>query len=217
MQRNFKGHRSHLSTLKLDATDAAILRCLQEDARASLRTVAKRVGVSVPTVSTRLRNLENLGIVRGYQVVLDPGRLNETTVTLVVKTRRQAADAVAARIAEFGWARRVLTGRPGWILVDATAVRREEVDQIVHEVSSLPDVVDVERYADLKSVKAEPAAVLPDRLSTSLVCFECKGPIHDEPVKVRRDGRYHYFCCHSCERLYLEKYERVKGAARKRA
>lgn len=202
--------------MDLDATDAAILRALQENARASLRTVAKRIGASVPTVSARLRKLEDLGIIRGYRAVLDPERLDETTVVLVIKTRRQATDEVAARISGFGWARRVLTGRPGWILVDATAVRNGEVDQILGEVSSLPDVLDVQDYAGMQIVKDEPAAVLADRLSTSLKCFECKRPIQGEPVKVRRDGRYHYFCCHPCERLYLEKYGRIKAAARKR-
>lgn len=203
--------------MDLDATDAAILRHLQDDARASLRTIARHIGVSVPTVSARLRNLEQLGIVRGYRTVLDPERLDETTLALVVKTRVQAMEQVARRIAEAGWARRVLAGRPGWILVDATVVRRDEVDQIRKEISSLADVVDVQEYVGLKTVKDEPAALLSNQLSTSLVCFECKGPIRGEPVKVRRDRRYHYFCCHSCERLYLERYGRIKAASRRQA
>lgn len=202
--------------LDLDATDTAILRALQEDARASLRTVAKRVGVSVPTVSAHLRNLEALGIVRGYRTVLDPERLDETTLALVVQTRDRDTDQVATRLAESGWARRVLTGRPGWILVDATAVRRDEVDRILTTITRVPGVVGVQKYVGLKTVKDEPAALLSGRLSTSLVCFECKGPIRGEPVKVRRDGRYHYFCCHTCERLYLDRYARIKSAARKR-
>lgn len=201
--------------MDLDATDTAILRSLQRDARASLRTIAKAVGVSVPTVSARLRNLEQLGIVRGYRAVLDPERLDETAFALVVKTKLQATDRVAREIADSAWARRVLTGRPGWILVDATVVRREEVDAILRQVSSLHDVLEVQEYLGLRSVKDEPPALLSDRLSTSLVCFECKGPIRGDPVRVRRDGRYHYFCCHSCERLYLEKYGRIRAAARK--
>ncbi len=201
--------------MDLDATDAAILRCLQRNARSSLRTIAKEVGVSVPTVSARLRNLEALGIVRGYRAVLDPERLDQTTVTLVLRTKRAAAQATARAIADSSWARRVLTGRPGWILVDATAGSQDEVERIRRELASLPEVLGVEAYTGLKAIKDEPPAVLSDHLSTSLVCFECKGPIHGEPVRVRRDGRYHYFCCHTCERLYLERYGRIRAAARK--
>jgi len=214
-RRNLKVVLTLASAVDLDGTDAAILRFLQRDARASLRTIAKGVGVSVPTVSARLRILEQLGIVRGYRAILDPERLGETAFALLVKTRLRAADDVARVIAGSGWARRVLTGRPGWILVDATVARREEVDSIRKQVASLPDVLDVQEYVGLRAVKDEPPALLSGPLSTSLACYECKGPIRGEPVKVRRDGRYHYFCCHTCERLYLEKYGRIKAAARK--
>lgn len=203
--------------MDLDATDTAILRSLAEDGRASLRTIAKKVGVSVPTVSVRLRNLEQLGIVRGYRALLDPDRLEATSVALVVQTKPRAAESVAQRIAVREWARRVLTGRQGAILVEITLGRREDVDAILEEVSDLPGVADVRDYVGLRTIKDE-SAVLPEGpLSANVACFECKGPIHGDPIKVRLDGRYHYFCCHSCERLYLEKYGRIKAAARKRA
>ncbi len=203
--------------MDLDATDAAILRSLQEDARASLRTIAKAVGVSVPTVSARLKNLEQLGIVRGYRVILDPDRLEAMSVALVVKTKPRAADEVARRIAAREWARRVLTGRPGWILVDVSLPHREDLDLIREEVSALPDVAEVQEYVGLKTVKDEPAVLPRDRLTANVPCFECQGPILGDPIKVRRDGRYHYFCCHTCERLYLEKYGRIKAAAKRGA
>ncbi len=201
--------------MDLDATDAAILRALQEDARASLRTIARRVGVSVPTVSARLRNLKALGIVRGYRVLLDPERLDETTLALTVRTQPGSMEAVADALARLGWARRVLTGPAGWILVDATVARRGDVDRIREQAASIKDVVDVQEYSGLRAVKDEPPAILSGPLSTSLTCFECGGPIRGYPVTVRRDGRYHYFCCHTCERLYLERYGRIKAAARK--
>ena len=217
MRRNLKDNRSDDGVLDLDETDTAILRCLQEDARASLRTIAKRVGVSVPTVSARLRNLEHLGIIRGYRTLLDPERLDETVLALVVRTRPAATERVARAIAATNWSRRVLVGKPGWILVDATVGRRQEGTAGLRQIAALPEVRDVQEFGGLKSVKDEPAALLSHPLSTSLVCFECKGPILGEPVKVRRDGREHYFCCHSCERLYLEKYDRIRAAARTRS
>jgi Lrp/AsnC family leucine-responsive transcriptional regulator len=203
--------------MDLDATDAAILRLLLADARASLRTIAKGIGVSVPTVSARLKNLEQLGIVRGYRVLLDPDRLEATSVALVVKTKPRAAEAVARRIASRNWARRVLLGRPGWILVDVTLKDRKDLDPILQEVSALPDVAGVQDYVGLRTVKDEPAALPRDHLTANVPCFECHGPILGDPVKVRLDGRYHYFCCHSCEGLYLAKYRRIKAAARKPA
>ncbi len=201
--------------MDIDATDAAILRCLQQDARASLRTIAKRIGVSVPTVSARLKNLELLGIVRGYRVLLDPDRLASSNVTLVVETEPRSGNAVARKLAARAWARRVLTGPRGSVLVDVSATTREEVAAILKEVTAVPHVSEVREYAGLKTVKDEPAVLPGGPLTANVACFECRGPIRGEPVKVRLDGRYHYFCCHTCERLYVERYERIKGAARK--
>ena len=58
--------------MKLDSLDRKILRSLQEDARHSRRQMATTFGVSTPTISSRLGRLEQLGIIVGYQVKLNP-------------------------------------------------------------------------------------------------------------------------------------------------
>ena len=180
----------------------------------SLRDIAKAIGVSTPTVSARLSTLERLGIVKGYAALLDPDRLNETSVTVVVTSKLQATDVVAAELAKLPWSRRVTIARGGRILVDATAVRAADVDALLEAVAQIPNVVDAEHFIAVRTVKEEPRAVLTDRLSTELTCFECKGPISGEPIKKRLDGRDHFFCCPSCERLYLSKYANVKAGIR---
>lgn len=199
--------------MDLDRTDIAILRCLQRDARLSLREIAKEVGVSTPTVSARLATLTQLGIVKGYAAVLDPERLNETTFVLLVKARPGATDAVASAIARLEGVRRVLVARGGRILADATVVDPKDVDAVLEKVAGLDDVVDVDHHVVVRALREQPRAVLADALTTSLICYQCKGPIKGEPVKIRMDGRDHYLCCTSCERLYVERYKRLKAAA----
>lgn len=199
--------------MDLDKTDVAILRCLQQDCRSSLRTIAKKIGVSVPTVSARLATLEQLGIVSGYSADLNPDRLNETSITLAVKTRLQATEAVSKALAAHDWARRVRNTRNGWVIIDATVVDRGDIDSVLEDIGSLPDVVDCQHFDGLRPVKEAPLALITDSLSTSLICFQCKGPIKGEPIKLRMDERDHYLCCHSCEKLYLEKYKRLKAEA----
>ena len=62
-------------TMQLDRTDTKIPRALQEDARRSFRELARRVGVSVPTVSAHVANLERLGVLSGYHATIDPEKL----------------------------------------------------------------------------------------------------------------------------------------------
>ena len=201
--------------MDLDPTDVAILRCLQADARMSFRNIAKAIGVSTPTVSARVSSLERTGIVKGYAAQVDPERLNETAVTLVIRARLPAAELVADDLARLPWVRKVSLARGGRIVVDATAVRASDLNALFEAVGKLPDVIDADHYVTVKTVKEEPRAVLADHLTATLTCFECKGPIAAEPVRRRIDGRDHYFCCRSCEFLYVKRYERTKARAAK--
>jgi Lrp/AsnC family leucine-responsive transcriptional regulator len=56
----------------LDTTDRLLIDCLVEDARLSLKELAARVGMSPPSVSERLRRLEERGVIRGFTVAIDP-------------------------------------------------------------------------------------------------------------------------------------------------
>ena len=50
----------------LDPLDYRILRELQEDARLSMRELGRRVDLSAPAVTERVRRLEETGVVLGY-------------------------------------------------------------------------------------------------------------------------------------------------------
>lgn len=55
----------------LDELDRELLRLLQEDGRRSYRTLAGMAGSTVPTVSARIRRMEDLNVIKGFTVVLD--------------------------------------------------------------------------------------------------------------------------------------------------
>jgi len=67
--------------MELNETDKKILKNLLEDARFSSRQIAKNVGVSVGTVLTRIKKMEDAGLIKGYSVILDHEKLGyELTV-----------------------------------------------------------------------------------------------------------------------------------------
>jgi DNA-binding Lrp family transcriptional regulator len=55
----------------LNETDHKILKNLLEDARFSSRRIAKNVGVSVGTVLSRIKKMEDGGLIKGYSAILD--------------------------------------------------------------------------------------------------------------------------------------------------
>jgi len=52
--------------MELDKKDRLILQALQADARQSLAGLGKRIGLSQPAISERVRKLEAAGVIEGY-------------------------------------------------------------------------------------------------------------------------------------------------------
>ena len=59
----------------LDDIDALLLAALRDNARVSLAELARAVGLSSPSVSERLKRLEEAGVIEGYGVKLNPAAL----------------------------------------------------------------------------------------------------------------------------------------------
>jgi Lrp/AsnC family leucine-responsive transcriptional regulator len=62
-------------SLELDDIDLALLSALQEDAKASLKAIGERVGLSAPAVMERVRKLEQADVITGYHAMIDARRV----------------------------------------------------------------------------------------------------------------------------------------------
>mgnify|MGYP003147519605 CR=1 FL=1 len=60
---------------RIDAIDAEILRLLQESGRIKRSEIAEVVGLSVPSISDRMRKLEARGVLTGFTARVDAKRL----------------------------------------------------------------------------------------------------------------------------------------------
>lgn len=72
--------------MELDKFDLAILRVLQQDARASLNEVSAQVGLSSTPCWNRIRRLEAEGVILGYTVRIDPAKIGLTDTVIVQVT-----------------------------------------------------------------------------------------------------------------------------------
>jgi Lrp/AsnC family leucine-responsive transcriptional regulator len=57
--------------MDLDKRDRSIIKALQQDARQSLSALGKRIGLSQPAVSERVKKLEDAGVICGYSARID--------------------------------------------------------------------------------------------------------------------------------------------------
>lgn len=67
----------------MDTTNWRILNALQEDSRISMAELGRRVGLSAPAASERVRRLEDAGIIEGYRAVINPRALGRTILAFV--------------------------------------------------------------------------------------------------------------------------------------
>jgi Lrp/AsnC family leucine-responsive transcriptional regulator len=72
---------------KLDAIDLQILEVLQAQGRTKRNELAEQVKLSIPAVSERLRKLEERGIIRSFNAVLEARKVGlEVTAFIFVMT-----------------------------------------------------------------------------------------------------------------------------------
>ena len=100
-----------------DHYDTRILAELQADARLSMAELGRRVHLSQPAVTERVRKLEEAGVIAGYRAIVNPVKLGYA-IRAMVRVGRYDYDSVVSRIEatpEVVSAYNV-TGEDSWIL-----------------------------------------------------------------------------------------------------
>jgi len=146
-----------VKNMDLDETDVKILEALMLDARLSSRQIAKRCGVSIGTVLSRIKKMEKQGIITGYSAVLDHEKLGyELTVVCEVtvsKGRLLEMENEIARLPNVCCVYDV-TG-----LIDALVVakfkNREELSKFTKCLLALPFVERTNTHVVLTTVKED--------------------------------------------------------------
>ena len=122
-----------------DHYDTRILAELQADARLSMAELGRRVHLSQPAVTERVRKLEEAGIITGYRAVVDPLRLGYA-IRALVRVGRHDYDAVVARIEatpEVVSAYNV-TGEDSWVL-EIAVTDVAHLDQVLRDFCLMTD------------------------------------------------------------------------------
>jgi Lrp/AsnC family leucine-responsive transcriptional regulator len=142
----------------MDEIDRSILRELQADGRLTNHELAQRVGLTPSPCLRRVRQLEQDGVISGYQAVIDPaaiGRGFEVLVSVEVRRDRETVMAFEAALQDLPEVIEAyrLFGSPGCLLriavADAVAYERVWIERI----TALPGVVEVNSQIIMKRVK----------------------------------------------------------------
>jgi len=143
--------------MELDGTDVKILRILLSDARLSSRQIAKKTDVSIGTVLSRMKKMEQAGIIKEYSAIVDHEKLGyELTVIIEMTISKGRLSEIAKKIAKVPNVCCVynVTG-----LTDAMVIakfkKREELSGFTKHLLSLPYVERTNTHVVLTSIKED--------------------------------------------------------------
>jgi len=86
----------------LDETDIKILKALVLNARLSSRQIAQKLGIATGTVLARIRNLEKIGVIKGYSAIIDYEKLGyELTAITEITVSKGKLIELEKEIAKF--------------------------------------------------------------------------------------------------------------------
>jgi DNA-binding Lrp family transcriptional regulator len=141
----------------LDETDVKILTALTADSRLSSRQISKQCDVSIGTVLTRMKRMEDEGIIKGYSVLLDQEKLGyELTVVSEITVSKGRLLEVENEIARLPNVCGVydVTG-----LIDAVIIgkfkNRAELSKFTKRLLALPYVERTNTHIVLTTIKED--------------------------------------------------------------
>ena len=141
----------------MDETDVKILKQVLSDARLSYRKIAEEIGVSPPTVLTRMQRLENNRIIKSYSAVLDHEKLGyDLTAIIELTAVKGKITEVERHISRFPNVCAVydITGLTDMIIV-AKFRNRKELSDFVKKDLALPYIERTNSHIVLVTVKED--------------------------------------------------------------
>ena len=86
-------------TMKIDDLDKKILDFLQKDGRIAASHIADELDISIPTVTDRIKKLSESGVIKGFQVTLDPKLLGldvSAIITVISESSEHYKEVIQA-------------------------------------------------------------------------------------------------------------------------
>ena len=107
------------TVVTLDPTDIAIIEAMQEDGRIAMSELGRRIGLSQPATSERVKRLEERGVITGYGARINPAALGLRMMAVIrVRTTHEHIQSCLKQFAEMPHVLEVLrlTGEDCFIL-----------------------------------------------------------------------------------------------------
>jgi Lrp/AsnC family transcriptional regulator, regulator for asnA, asnC and gidA len=135
--------------------DNEILKLLQKDSRQSYREIAKQLDISHVSVSSKVKALEESGIIKGYTTITDPDKLNSYPLCLRISAGNGGdLSKIGDKIADYPEVSVVMrVSGDCELLALAMSENRESALKLIDEISAIKGIGKVESHIVLEAIK----------------------------------------------------------------
>ena len=142
--------------MKLDKTDKQIIKILQGFGRESASYIAEKLNVSVPTVTERIKKLQESKIITGFQAILNPVALG-LDISAIITVISGSSKSYKEIISEAEGTPEVVqcystTGRGSHKLIVSTK-NSTSLEELLRKIQRWPGVTRTETQIILSSYK----------------------------------------------------------------
>lgn len=179
----------------LDNIDLEILKRLQKNSRNSNSEIASEVGVSMPTVKSRIEALEKNGVIERFSVVINRNAFQKNMLAyLLFETSPEKMNELVSDDAILEL--HVVSGKS--ILAKAIFPTISTFTQFLGRL----DAKNLQILPVLETKKEEHEVEIGPEIGAKMECAYCGTEIKNEWYKMKKQNKTLYFCCPVCLRNY---------------
>ena len=140
----------------LDEIDIKILKHLQKDGRETASKIAEKLNLTVPTITERIKKLQESSVIKGFQAIIDPKSISldvSAVITVISSSSNNYQQVVDNAIDCPEIIQCFSTTGMGSLLLWVSTKNSQSLEELLRKIQSWPDVTRTETQVILSSYK----------------------------------------------------------------
>lgn len=197
--------------MELDEVDIGILESLQEDSRISFNEIANKLGVSLPTIRSRVEKMLELGVISSFTAKIDRSSLPELTIAFLLLTVKPAdINNIIKQLKDIKEVKKIFQIVNNQLLIEVVAADISQFKTFMSQnIRQLKEIEKIDTFLVSDIAKEDLKIDLKYPSLISLRCVYCKNPIKGEPFIFEVENKKYYLCCPVCKQKFKEKISKL--------
>tara|TARA_B100000959_G_scaffold286329_1_gene364521 strand:- start:746 stop:1216 length:471 start_codon:yes stop_codon:yes gene_type:complete len=152
--------------MQIDQKDTLILNALIANARESASSIADTVGMSIPAVTERIKKLQDSGVIKGYNLLIDNQKIGmdvSAFITIISESSAFFEDVVKEADENPNVISCYTTTGAGSHVLLVETKNTTSLEKLLRDIQSWPGVKRTETQLILSSYKTKNRLIIPEK------------------------------------------------------